>query len=375
MRIAQVAPLVASVPPEKYGGTERVIAALTAELMALGHEVTLYASGDSATEARLVPLVERALWRAEGPFNADHLHFAELARVVRDASRYDVVHSHLDYLAFPFGRLSSAPFVHTMHGRLDLPELKPLLREFNDASLVSISNSQRRPVPDASWVATVYNGVALGHLPFGEGKGGYLAFLGRISPEKGVADAIDVARKVGIPLKIAARMPLANVDNPFVAEDWAYYREHVQPRLDSSLVEFVGEIGDHEKGAFLGNAMALLFPINWPEPFGLAMAEALACGTPVIARAVGSAPEVIDDDRTGFLCSTVEEMAARCEQVAAIDRAACRREAERRFSSRAMALRYLDTYAALVKTKEAPFRQSLPARLFGAPAETARVPA
>jgi glycosyltransferase involved in cell wall biosynthesis len=348
VRIAQVAPLQESIPPAKYGGTERVIAALTAELVALGHEVTLYASGDSTAAGRVVPIVERALWHEELPHDANMLHCAELSRVAREAGDYDVVHSHLDYMAFPFGRASMTPFVHTMHGRLDLRDQPRLFAEFRDAPLISISDSQRAPIPNANWVATVYNGVALDSYPPGHGVGDYLVFLGRISPEKGVAEAIDVALQAGVPLKIAARMPLNHVNDPCIAQDWAYYHDQVKPRLGNSLVEFVGEVADQEKADLLKDARALIFPINWPEPFGLVMVEALACGTPVIARAMGSAPEIVDHGRTGFLCSSVDEMVAACDAVGGLDRRACRSTAEERFSSRAMAIGYLNAYAAVL---------------------------
>jgi glycosyltransferase involved in cell wall biosynthesis len=344
VRIAQVAPLVESVPPAKYGGTERVIANLTAELVRMGHEVTLYASGDSRTEAHLIPMVERALWKADAPHNETLLHLAELGRVVHDARRYDVIHSHLDALAFSFGRSAAAPLVHTMHGRLDLPELQPFFEQFSDAPVVSISDSQRRPVPHANWVGRVYNGVDTDKLPFGTGSGGYLAFLGRISPEKGVIEAIDVALRLGMPLKIAARLPLESIENPWVALDWAYYRDEVKPRLSSSLIEFVGEVDDVEKGELLKDAAGLIFPINWPEPFGLVMVEAMACGTPVIARALGSTPELVRHGRTGFLCNTVNEMVDACRDLGAIDRQSCRQEVEDRFSAHAMARGYLDVY-------------------------------
>jgi glycosyltransferase involved in cell wall biosynthesis len=373
MRIAQVAPLVESVPPAKYGGTERVIAALTAELIEMGHQVTLYASGDSVTEARLIPLVERALWRSDTKANELLLHFAELGRVTREARNYDIIHSHLDCMAFPFGRFSPTPIIHTLHGRLDLPELRRLYWEFPETPVVSISNSQRAPIPFANYVATVYNGVPLEKLPFGEGKGGYLAFVGRISPEKGIADAIDVAQRAGIPLKIAARMPLPNVDNPWVAKDWEYYRDEVKPRLNGSLVEFVGEVDDEEKGKLLKDALALLFPINWPEPFGLAMAEALACGTPVLARSMGSVPEVVDHGHTGFLCADVDEMVAYCQSIESIDRYACRREAEERFSARAMAKGYLQAYSAVREKRPAPAVRSV--KLFGPSREAVPTPA
>jgi len=374
VRIAQVAPLVESVPPAKYGGTERVIANLTAELVRMGHEVTLYASGDSRTEARLVPLVERALWKSDSPQNDIILHLAELGRVSRDARRYDVIHSHLDVLAFPFGRQSAAPFVHTLHGRLDLPELQTFYEQFSDVPVVSISDSQRRPIPHANWVGQVYNGVATGTLPFGTGRGGYLAFLGRISPEKGVAEAIDVALKVGMPLKIAARLPLEGIDNSWVALDWAYYREEVKPRLSSSLIEFVGEVDDAEKGDLLKDAAGLVFPINWPEPFGLVMVEALACGTPVIARALGSTPEVIRHGRTGFLCSTVDEMVDACQRLDSIDRFACRQDVEERFSARAMARGYVDVYRRVCGAANPEPSLAPPIRLLRPTLEAAPIP-
>jgi glycosyltransferase involved in cell wall biosynthesis len=333
----------------RYGGTERVVAAVVAELVALGHDVTLYASGDSVTEARLIPIVERALWRATSPTSDLVVHVSELARVVREAPDFDVIHSHVDVLGFAFARLTRTPFIHTMHGRLDLPELQPLGAEFRDAALVSISNSQRGPLPNANWVATVYNGVPIDSLPVGDGAGKYLAFVGRISPEKGIADAIDVAIRAGIPLKIAARMPLESVDNQWVARDWTYYKEEVKPRMDHPLIEFVGEVDDEEKGALLKDALGLLFPINWPEPFGLAMTEALACGTPVIARAMGSAPEIIEHGRTGFLCNEIDEMVAACHRLGEIDRYECRRVVEQRYSARAMALGYLDVYQRMIE--------------------------
>ena len=348
MRIAQIAPVVESVPPAKYGGTERVIAALSNELTALGHEVTVYASGDSTVDANLVPVVDRALWKSEKPTSDLLFHLAELARVIRESDQFDIIHSHLDCLAFPFARMSKAPMVHTMHGRLDLPELRLLTDEFRDVNLVSISSSQRRPLPAANWVATVYNGTLVESAPFGRGDGGYLVFLGRISPEKGVAMAIDAAIGAGLPLKIAARMPLEHVDNPWVKQDWAYFCDEIRPRLANPLIEFVGEVDDAAKRDLLKDARALLFPIDWPEPFGLAMVEALACGTPVIARPLGSVPELIEEGRTGFMCWTVDEMIRACERIDTIDRRACRVAAETRFSHRVMAEAYLAVYRSLI---------------------------
>ena len=346
MRIAQVAPLVESVPPRLYGGTERVIATLVTELTAMGHDVTLYASADSQPGAgRLIPMAEQALWAYEMAPNDAAYHTVELARVLRDACEYDVIHSHLDFMGFPAGRFSPTPFVHTLHGRLDCPESTPLFNEFSDAPVISISNSQRRPQPRANWLATVYNGIAVDPIPVGNGNGGYLAFLGRMSPEKGVADAIDIANRAGMPLKIAARMPLESIDNDWVRADWTYYHEVVKPRLQASpLVEFVGEVNDAEKYDLLRDAVGLLFPINWPEPFGLVMIEALACGTPVLARAMASATEVIQHGRTGYLCHSVDEMTTYCDKLIQIDRQNCRQDAEERFSARAMATGYLKAY-------------------------------
>jgi glycosyltransferase involved in cell wall biosynthesis len=348
MRIAQVAPLVESIPPSKYGGTERIVAALTTELVSLGHEVTVYASGDSNVAGRLIPIVEEALWKRDCNVNENVLHLAELARVAREAEEYDIIHSHLDYLAFPFAQHCQTPVVHTMHGRLDMPELHQLAREYPDLALVSISDAQRRPLPHANWLATVYNGTSVDAHPMGSGDGDYLAFLGRISPEKGLADAIDIAVRAGMPLRIAARMPLENVDNPWVQQDWTYYRDEIKPRLSHPLIELVGEVDDAQKAELLKHARALLFPINWPEPFGLAMVEALAFGTPVIARSGGSVPEVIRDGRTGFICETNDEMVEACKRIDSISRADCRADAEERFSERAMAVGYLDVYRGLL---------------------------
>jgi glycosyltransferase involved in cell wall biosynthesis len=354
VRIALVAPLVETVPPRLYGGTERVIATLVTELTAMGHDVTLYASGDSRpVGGRLIPVVDQALWSYESSPNDAAFHTIELAQVLRDARDYDVIHSHLDFLGFAAARVSPTPFVHTLHGRLDGPEIGPLFNEFSDAALISISNSQRGPQPNANWLATVYNGIAMDRIPVGTGSGGYLTFLGRISPEKGVADAIDIANRAGLPLKIAARMPLETIDNEWVRADWTYYSEVLKPRLDASPnVEFIGEVNDAEKYELLHDSIGLLFPINWPEPFGLVMIEALACGTPVVARAMASAPEVVQHGRTGFLCHDFDEMAAYCDKLIEIERADCRADAEARFSARAMARGYLNAYQKAITGQE-----------------------
>jgi glycosyltransferase involved in cell wall biosynthesis len=320
---------------------------LTKELVKLGHDVTVYASGDSHVGGKLVPVVAQALWKVERETCDPMIHLGALARLCREAEQFDIIHSHMDYLAFPYSRFSSVPFVHTMHGRLDLPDLQDYIREFSEARLISISHNQRTPIPRANWLATVYNGIPVDTLPFGSGQGGYLAFVGRISPEKGLAEAIDVAIAAGMPLKIAARMPLSTVDNPSIRQDWVYYRDEIEPRLSHPLIELVGEVDDDEKGPLLADAAALLFPINWPEPFGLVMAEALACGTPVIAVPRGSVPEIVEHGRTGYLCATIEEMVAACSRIDRLDRAACRAVALQRFSQRAMALAYLDVYRSV----------------------------
>ncbi|MBF0307166.1 MAG: glycosyltransferase family 4 protein [Alphaproteobacteria bacterium] len=342
MRIAQVAPLYEAVPPLLYGGTERVVSYLTEELVALGHDVTLYASGDSVTSARLVSCSERALrlWPEVRDGNAYHV--LQFERVLKDLHSYDVVHFHGEPLHYPLSRLVDVPMVTTLHGRLDLPELVPLYREFFDVPLVSISNSQRTPLPWAAWRGTVLHGLPTDLLPVGDGGGGYLAFVGRISPEKDLVSGIEIARRAGRPLKLAAKVDEA---------DRKYFETVIRPLLDDPLIEFLGEIDEAEKGRFLGDALAMLFPVDWPEPFGLAMIEAMACGTPVIARRRGSVPEVVDDGITGFIYETIEEGVAAIDAVARLDRAGVRRHFVERFSARRMALDYLAIYAALCTAK------------------------
>jgi glycosyltransferase involved in cell wall biosynthesis len=348
MRIAQVAPPLESVPPERYGGTERVVATLTSELTRRGHDVTLFASGDSRTPARLVPIVERAVWHHRPPYQ-DLAPFwsLTLGRLLREMDDFDVVHSHLDHFGLPAARACRAPVVTTLHGRLDLPELQPVFEEFSDVPLVSISDSQRSPVERANWVATVYHGLDLDEFTFRPQRGRYLAFLGRISPEKGVAAAIRIAIRAGMPIRIAARMPLPRTNDPAARRDWKYYEDEVQPLLQGPDVEVIGQVGGKQKNDFLGNAAALLFPINWPEPFGLVMPEALACGTPVLALRAGSVPEIIQDGVTGFIRDTEEELAEAVAHLDEIDRARCRAEPEERFSACAMTDHYLEVYEQL----------------------------
>ncbi len=356
MRIAQVAPPFESVPPTHYGGTERVVSLLTEELVRRGHEVTLFASGDSTTRARLIPTVDTALWRQ--PEVRDSLVYwsITLGEAYRHAARgeFDVIHSHLDFLAWPCAALSATPTVTTLHGRLDLPDLPGVFARFPEMPLVAISDSQRTPLPRANWVATVYNGVDTDRLAFHERPGRYLAFLGRISPEKGLEHAIYIARRVGLPLKIAARMPLRDSRDPNVQRDWDYYCSVVEPLLAEPDVEYIGEVGDHEKADFLGGALALLFPIDWPEPFGLVMAEALACGTPVVARRRGAVPEVVTDGLTGFIGETNAELVELCGRIDRIDRATCHREAMRRFSPQALADGYEAVYRKVLEARGMP---------------------
>jgi len=349
MRIAQVAPPFETVPPSAYGGTERVVATLTDELVSRGHDVTLFASGDSRTAARLVPIVDRALWHREPPYQDLAPFWAIALGCLADhLSEFDVIHNHLDFWSFPLARVAPCPLVTTLHGRLDLPEQQPLYHEFSDVPLVSISDAQRSPVPGANWVATIYHGIELDQFTFNPHPGGYLAFLGRIAPEKGLDTAVRVARRSGLPLKIGARKPLQFARDPNVRRDWRYFNEVIQPLLGEDGVEFIGEVGGRDKDAFLGGAAALLFPITWPEPCGLVMAEALACGTPVLALRHGSVPEVLRHGVTGYICTTEDELVEAVGRIDEIDRAACCADAERRFSPGAMAAQYERVYQQLL---------------------------
>ena len=345
MKIAQIAPLAESVPPSLYGGTERVVSYLTEELVRLGHEVTLFASGDSSTSARLVACAPRALRldpRVRDPLPHQLL---QLERVRARAAEFDVLHFHVEHLHLPLFRALAPKTVTTMHGRLDLPDLPPLYREFDDLPLVSISDAQRRPLPGARWAATVYHGLPDGVCPFNPApRGRYLAFLGRISPEKGLERAIAIARRSGMQLRIAAKIDRG--------ADERYWRERVAPLIDDPQIAFIGEVDEAQKPLFLGNAAALLFPIDWPEPFGLAMIEAMSCGTPVIAWPNGSVPEVVDDGITGLIVNSVEEAADAVHQATRLDRAAVRKRFEERFSAARMARDYLAVYRTLRSRKE-----------------------
>ncbi len=340
MRIAQVAPLYESVPPKLYGGTERVVSYLTEELVRQGHDVTLFASGDSITSAKLRPVCKRAL-RLEGSKVVDPLahHLWMIEMVAREASRFDVVHFHVDYLHFPVTRRQKIAALTTLHGRLDIPDLVPLYREFREMSVVSISDAQRAPLPWVNWIGTVYHGLPenLYKPRFHPGK--YLVFLGRISPEKRVDRAIEIARRAGVPIRIAAKVD---------AVDQEYFDSQIRSLLDHPLVEYVGEIGERDKNEFLGNARALLFPIDWPEPFGLVMIEAMACGTPVIAYPMGSVPEIVDEGVTGLIVNDIDAGARAVERVGTLSRTRCRQVFEERFSIGRMAREYAKIYCRLI---------------------------
>jgi glycosyltransferase involved in cell wall biosynthesis len=337
MKIAQVAPLYESVPPKAYGGTERVVSYLTEELVHMGHEVTLFASGDSLTEATLVPLCKRSL-RLD-PECGDQMapHVLMLEKVAERADDFDLIHFHTDYFHFPVSRRLTCPAVTTLHGRLDIPSLRALYREFDDQALISISDAQRAPLSWVNWLGTVYHGLPLDLHNYREGPGDYLAFLGRISPEKRVDRAIRIAQRTGMNLKIAAKVDPA---------DRKYYEGKIEPMLRQagSQVEFLGEIGGRDKDEFLGRAYALLFPIDWPEPFGLVMIEAMACGTPVIAYRCGSVPEVMDDGVTGFVVDSLEQAVRAVGRIPELSRAKCRAVFEDRFSAPRMTRDYLQLY-------------------------------
>jgi glycosyltransferase involved in cell wall biosynthesis len=339
VKIAQIAPLYEAVPPLCYGGTERVVSYLTEELVRLKHDVTLFASGDSVTSARLTPCCKNSLRLDCNCIDPVPHHLLMLEEVYRRADEFDILHFHTDYLHFPVSRRHRAIHVTTLHGRLDIPDLVPLYREYLDMPAVSISDSQRLPLSWINWKGTVHHGLPADLLPFNPGGGDYLAFLGRISPEKGVETAVAIARRCGIKLKVAAKVDKV---------DLKYYEQQVKPIFNHPLVEFIGEIGEHEKGEFLGNALALLFPIAWEEPFGLVMIESMASGTPVIAFARGSVPEVIKDGVSGFIVRDEDAAVNAVRRVAALSRAGCRKDFEERFLATRMASDYLALYDMLL---------------------------
>ena len=343
MRIAQVSHLTESVPPKAYGGAERIIAYLTDELVTLGHDVTLFASGDSLTAARLEPVCAEAL-RLHDPFERHIRLTLLLERVFGAADSFDIIHSHLDFWSFPLVRRCGTPAVTTLHGKIDLPELKHVYYEFCEIPVVSISDSQRTPCPWANWKATIHHGLPEDLYRFSPGPGRYLAFLGRLSPEKGPEEAIQIAKEVGIPLRIAAKVDPA---------DEEYFNTVIEPLLSDGLIEYVGEITDSEKNDFLGEALALVCPFR-PEAFGLVLIEALACGTPVLTYRHGSFPEIIENGVTGFLCRTAQDMVESVPLLAGLDRGRCRESFESRFTARRMALAYLQVYEEIVAAAQSP---------------------
>ena len=338
MRIAQVAPLFESVPPKLYGGTERVVSYLTETLVAHGHDVTLYASGDSMTSARLEAPTSRALRLSETSRDPLAPHHVMFEQVIRDRDRFDIVHFHTDHLHFGLARHAGLRHVTTLHGRQDLPELGPLFKEFADAPVVAISEAQQRQVPHARWLGVVHHGLPPDQYRFSEHPDGYLAFLGRVSPEKGLDRAIEIATRLGMVLRVAAKVDRADRD---------YYVQQIAPLLHNPYVEFIGEIADSEKSAFLGGARALLFPIDWPEPFGLVLIEAMACGTPVVAFRRGSVSEIVTDGVTGFLVDAVDQAVTAVERLPALSRRRCREVFEERFAATRMMEDYLGLYETL----------------------------
>jgi len=340
MRIAQIAPLTEAVPPKLYGGTERVIAWLTEELVALGHDVTLFASGDSHTSARIEAIWPRALRLDTSVRDPMGLHMAMLEQVRRQSDQFDVLHFHLDYYPFSLFSRQTTPFITTLHGRLDLPEHQPVFTTFSSMPVISISNSQRRPVPQAGWVKTIYHGLPADLLTPKPVRPSYLAFLGRISPEKSVDRAIRIAERCGLPIKIAAKIDRADRD---------YFEEQIRPLMSLPFVEYLGEINDAQKPEFLSGASALLVSIDWPEPFGLVMIEAMACGTPVIAFNRGSVPEIVEDGLTGFIVEDETSAVGAVGQLSTLSRERVRARFDERFTARRMANEYLAVYRQLAE--------------------------
>ena len=342
MRIAQIAPLAETVPPKLYGGTERVVAWLVDELVELGHDVTLFASGDSRTRAKLEPVWPYAFRLGRPRTDPVAVHAVLLEAMARHAAEFDVIHCHIDWLALPLLMRSGVPFLTTMHGRLDIAGLPNVVRHFPEAPFVSISNNQRLPLLGANWLGTVYHGLPSGSLRPRFEPGSYLAFLGRLTKEKGPEEAIRIARAVGMPLRIAAKVPKG---------ERRYFKEQLEPKIDGHDVQLIGEVNDTTKEKFLAEAAALLFPIDWPEPFGLVMIEAMACGTPVIAYRHGSVPEVIDEGTTGFVVDSEEEAVRAVGRLGEIDRRQVRACFDRRFTAQRMASEYAALYEGLVRRR------------------------
>lgn len=349
MRIAQVAPLHLTVPPQNYGGTERCIFNLTEALVEAGHEVTLFAASGSETSAHLVSVRDEPI-HFNPKLDATALHLAMLQQVYNRASEFDIIHSHLDYLTLPFAAASSTPTVMTLHGRLDGPETVEVLRTFRDCNYIAISASQRAQIPDLNWAATIYHAIDLRPIPFYEQPGSYLVFVGRITPEKGPDRAIRIAQRAGMPLKIAAKIDPANRK---------YYDQVIKPLLDDPSIEFLGPVNEKRKLNLMGHALALLEPIQWPEPFGMVFIEALACGTPVLTCPHGSVPELLSAGVTGFACEADDDLVAAVQQVKHVSRAGCREYVRQKFDIREMALEYVEVYSQVQHRR----------RLFAVPAE------
>jgi len=342
LRIAQIAPLYERIPPKLYGGTERVVSYITEELVHRGHDVTLFAAGDAQTTAKLHPACPQSLRLAGKQELGAFLQLPMLSEVYENAEDFDIIHSHIDYWSFAFALLCKTPTVSTMHGRLDLVDLKPVYARYKTVPLVSISDGQRMPIPFMNWVSTVHHGLPQDLLTYSEGPGKYLAFLGRISPEKRPDLAIDIARKAGIPIKLAAKVDVV---------DRAYFDQVIKPRLSSPDVEYIGEINESQKNEFLGNALALMFTIDWPEPFGLAMIEALACGTPVIARPCGSVAEILRNGVSGIIAADFDALVEAVKNIDSISRKACRREFETRFTAEVMTDQYEHIFHNLINAR------------------------
>jgi len=340
MRIAQVSPLFESVPPKLYGGTERIVSYLTEELVRMGHDVTLFASGDSVTQAKLVPACARALRLDKSCIDQSAHHFVMLEQVYKSAGQFDIIHFHVDYVHFPVSRRMAVPQVTTLHGRLDIPDLVPLYHEYSDMPLVSISNDQRRPLPWVNWTGTVYHGLPADLHRLHKTHQNYLAFVGRISPEKRLDRAIEIAIRAGMELKIAAKVDKV---------DQAYFDEKIKPLLNGPNINYLGEINESEKDDVVGNALALIFPIDWPEPFGLVMIEAMATGTPVIAWRKGSVPEVIDPGETGVIVESIEESVEAIDQIRGLDRSLIRSIFEEKYSATRMARDYVNIYQRILR--------------------------
>lgn len=351
MKIAQVAPLWESVPPVLYGGTERVVSFITEELVRQGHEVTLFASGDSTTKARLMPMCGEALRPSKVIANYEAPLTAMIEKVFGSAGEFDLIHSHLEFIPFPLARRCRTPTLTTLHARLDQPELIPVFRKFADLPLVSVSEAQREPLSWANWQATIHPGVPKSLYTPQYNQGQYLVFLGRVAPEKGLDRAIEIAKRVEMPIRIGAKIDAQHVE---------YYKSIIEPLLDHPLVEFVGEVTDIEKDDLLGEAYALLAPYAWPEPFGLALIEALACGTPVIGSRCGAIPEIVDHGVTGFLCDTLDEMIHSIRHVPLLERTRCRQAFDMRFSAERMVQDYVTIYGQLsgVVPTKAPLTSS-----------------